>query len=94
METTCWNYRSRVCGEAGSTAFGPCRRLRCGDYFLDLNADDNCDYDDGNWAQEWVAEHPNSDLNWPTTCAHTQALNCNLKGRAFWWMMAWIAGWD
>jgi len=61
-----------------------------GNYFLDLNADDNCDYDGGNWAQEWCAEHPNSELCWPCTCAHSQSLNCNLKGRAFWWMMARI----
>ena len=65
-----------------------------GNYFLDLHADDNCHYDGGNWAQEWCAEHPDSELSWPTTCAHSQALNCNLKGRAFWWMMARVAGWD
>jgi hypothetical protein len=65
-----------------------------GNYFLDLHANDNCDYAGGNWAQERCAEHPNSDLCWSSSCAHSQALNCNLKGRAFWWMMARITGWD
>ncbi len=65
-----------------------------GNYFLDLHANDNCDYGGGNWAQEWCAEHPDSDLCWHCSCTHSQALNCNLKGRAFWWMMARIAGWD
>jgi len=65
-----------------------------GNYFLDLNANDNCDYHGGNWAQEWCAKHPDSDLCWSCSCAHSQALNCNLKGMAFWWMMARIAGWD
>ncbi len=65
-----------------------------GNYFLDLNANDNCDYNGGNWAQEWCAENPGSDLCWSCSCAHSQALNCNLKGGAFWWMMARIVGWD
>jgi hypothetical protein len=65
-----------------------------GNYFLDLYADDNCNYNDGNWAQEWCALNPNSELCWPTECAHSQAINCNLKGRAFWWMLARIAGWN
>lgn len=66
-----------------------------GNYFLDLNADANCDYDGGNWAQEWSAANPDSDLSDPCEeCAHSQDLNCNLKARAFWWMMARIAGWD
>jgi len=65
-----------------------------GNYFLNHNANDNCDYTGGNWAQEWCAEHPDSDLCRTCSCAHSQALNCNLKGRAFWWMMARIAGWD
>ncbi len=64
-----------------------------GEYFLDRGADDNCNYDGGNWAQEWCAEHPDSDLCWDCDCAHSQPLNCNLKGRAFWWMMARMAGW-
>jgi len=65
-----------------------------GNYYLDLDANDNCDYERGNWAQEWCAQHPGSDLCWPSSCAHSQALNCNIKGRAFWWMIARIAGWD
>ena len=64
-------------------------------------ANDNCNYYDGpggsylgNWANEWCAANPGSDLCWSCSCAHSQALNCNLKGRAFWWMMAEMAGWD
>lgn len=64
-----------------------------GDYFLDLYANDNCDYNGGNWAVEWCAEHPGDPLCTSCSCAHSQSLNCNLKGRAFWWMMARLAGW-
>jgi len=63
-------------------------------------ANDNCDYYEGpawgylgNWADEWCAENPGSDLCWDCYCAHSKSLNCNLKGRAFWWMMARMAGW-
>jgi len=28
-----------------------------------------------------------------STCAHTHGLNCVIKAKAFWWMMARIAGW-
>jgi len=63
------------------------------DYFLDLNANDGCYYTGGNWADEWCAANPGSDLCAPCSCAHSRALNCNLKGRAFWWMLARIAGW-
>jgi uncharacterized repeat protein (TIGR01451 family) len=65
-----------------------------GDYFLDLDADDNCSYDGGNWADEWCADNPGDPLCATCSCAHSRALNCNLKGRAFWWMMARLAGWS
>jgi len=65
-----------------------------GAYFLDQGANDNCDYSGGNWATEWCNANPASDLCLPCSCAHSQALNCNLKARAFWWMLARLAGWD
>ena len=64
-----------------------------GSYYVDLGADDGCNYDGGNWAQEWCADHASDPLCAPCSCAHSQALNCNLKARAFWWMMARLAGW-
>ena len=66
---------------------------------LILYANDRCEYDsngdgylDANWADEWCASHPGecSDCN----CLHSRSLNCDLKGRAFWWMMAKLAGWE
>ncbi len=62
--------------------------------YLDLGATDNCDYSGGNWAIEWCNANPGSDLCVSCSCAHSQPLNCNLKARAFWWMMARLAGWD
>jgi predicted outer membrane repeat protein len=63
-------------------------------YFLDQNANDECYYDSGNWAKEWCAANSGSELCSTCECAHSQPLNCNLKGRAFWWMMARLVGWD
>jgi hypothetical protein len=71
-----------------------------GKYLLNLGADDGCYYNDGscNWAQEWCAANAGSDLclscGDEECCAHSEPLNCNLKARAFWWMLARIAGWS
>jgi len=62
-----------------------------GKYFLDKGADDGCNYDDGNWADEWCQANPGKCGN--CSCAHSKCLNCQQKGKAFWWMMARIAGW-
>ena len=66
--------------------------------FLDLGADDECDYWIGgtkyNWADQWCAAHPGSDFCLSCACSHSRALNCNMKARAFWWMMARLAGWN
>ena len=74
--------------------------------FNELYATDGCEYDtngdhnpwgDGNWATEWITANPSSELAQIASncdsCAHSQRLNCVMKGRAFWWMMARLAGW-
>jgi len=67
-----------------------------GNYFLDKRADDGCNYwEDGvrkNWADEWCNDHPGKCPS--CSCAHSKSLNCILKGKAFWWMMARLAGWN
>ncbi len=66
--------------------------------FLTLGANDACNYSGGNWADQWCGLHPDSVLctgcGWEDCCAHSRPLNCNLKGRAFWWMVARLVGWN
>ncbi len=62
---------------------------------MELNANDNCDFDangdntlESNWAKLWLIANPNNELtkiaNSCKTCAHSQLLNCALKGIATW----------
>jgi hypothetical protein len=47
------------------------------------------DWDVCNWCSEWCTTH-----TCPTCseCAHSHCFNCYLKGKAFWWMLAKMAG--
>lgn len=42
------------------------------------------------WCSAWCSSHACSPCG---KCAHSHCFNCYLKGKAFWWMMAKLAGW-
>ena len=47
--------------------------------------------DDCAWCTTWCESHecPACD-----SCAHSHCFNCYQKGKAFWWMVAHLAGWE
>jgi hypothetical protein len=66
--------------------------------YMELNCKDSCEYKKGesciNWAEEWINNNPDHCLVLPAKASHSHPLNGALKGRAFWWMMAQLAGWN
>jgi hypothetical protein len=50
--------------------------------------DDSCP-----WCEGWCNTHPDECV-FSCSCAHSHKFNCLLKAKAFWWMMARLAGWD
>ncbi|MFH2056254.1 MAG: dockerin type I repeat-containing protein [bacterium] len=44
-----------------------------------------------NWCYDWCAIHTCPGCG---DCAHSHCFNCYQKGKAWWWMMARIAGWE
>lgn len=49
-------------------------------------ASDKCE-----WCASWCASHSCPSCS---ECAHSHCLNCLNKGKAFWWLLARLAGWE
>ncbi len=64
-----------------------------GNYYGDLDVDDACNYNGGNWAVEWQNSHQQGVDWYHCGSAHSQPLNANQKAYAAWWLWARLAGW-
>jgi hypothetical protein len=67
--------------------------------YMELNANDNCDYTSvnggsKNWAIDWQESHTENTDWYPCEAAHSQALNGNRKAFAAWWLFSRLAGWN
>jgi hypothetical protein len=67
--------------------------------YMELYANDNCDYTavsgaPENWAINWQDSHTENVDWYPCETAHSQSLNGNRKAFAAWWLFARLAGWN
>lgn len=47
--------------------------------------------DDCGWCSEWCKSHTCPACS---ECAHSHCFNCYQKGKAFWWLLARLSGWE
>jgi hypothetical protein len=66
--------------------------------YMELGANDNCDYDSSgnsrNWAIRWQNTHTENVDWYSCSAAHSQPLNGNRKAYAAWWLWARLTGWS